>query len=222
MIDHALLPSIHDARLPETYEQAKTLLAKCDKIDECKDWADKAAALGSYARMSKDETLWKMAQRIQARAIRRCGELLSQFEKAQGANQNIRDDDSRMLTRTDAATQAGLSEHERKTALRVAKVDATEFEAAIESDNPPSITEIAKAGITFAKKYGLPEDYLCGRTPKDYNRAMHFTGDFERHIKDLKRLDLSTLDVLTDEQRNIIRLAINEIDSIHDNIMTRI
>lgn len=136
-VDHALLPSIHDARLPETYEQAKNLLAKCDKIDECKDWADKAAALGSYARMAKDETLWKMAQRIQARAIRRCGELLEQIEKAQGGyrhgEKSNGSDTPDGLSRTQAATQAGLSEHERKTALRIAKVDATEFEAAIES-----------------------------------------------------------------------------------------
>ena len=52
-----------------------------------------------------------MADRIQARAIRRCGELLKQIEPKQGANQNIRDGaDMKVLTRTQVAQEAGLSE----------------------------------------------------------------------------------------------------------------
>jgi hypothetical protein len=31
---------ITDARLPETYERARAALATCERIDECKDWAD--------------------------------------------------------------------------------------------------------------------------------------------------------------------------------------
>ena len=64
------------ARLPVAYQTAKTLLAQCSKIDECKDWADKSEALASYARQAKDDSLRKHADRIQARAIRRAGELL--------------------------------------------------------------------------------------------------------------------------------------------------
>lgn len=73
-------PSIANAQLPERYEAAKQALAECDHIDECKDWADKAAALGSYARQADDDTLHKTAIRIQTRAIRRCGELLKTFQ----------------------------------------------------------------------------------------------------------------------------------------------
>ena len=79
-ISHDQLPSISNAQLPAAYSVAKKALAECEKIDECKDWADKAAALGSYARQSKDESLFKLATRIQARAIRRCGELLKEIE----------------------------------------------------------------------------------------------------------------------------------------------
>lgn len=82
------LPSIDDAKLPIVYERATQALAECSRIDECKEWANKAEALASYARQSKDETLRKMADRIQARAIRRCGELLKQIPSGQGsANQ---------------------------------------------------------------------------------------------------------------------------------------
>ena len=40
--------------------------------------------MASYARQAKDESLRKQADRIQARAIRRCGELLKQIEPDKG------------------------------------------------------------------------------------------------------------------------------------------
>ena len=74
------------ARLPVAYEEAKSQLAKCATVDECKDWADKAAALASYAKQSQDESLENMAKRIRARAIKRCGELLREIEPGTGAH----------------------------------------------------------------------------------------------------------------------------------------
>ena len=35
------VPTITDAPLPRRYEMAKTALAECERIDECKDWSDK-------------------------------------------------------------------------------------------------------------------------------------------------------------------------------------
>src|SRR5690554_3481448 len=96
--------SVASARLPQTYEAAKSALAQCSAVDECKDWADKAAALASYAKQSNDDQLEKLALRIRARAIRRAGELLKQIEPGYGANQNIKDgSDPNVLTRKQAA-----------------------------------------------------------------------------------------------------------------------
>ncbi len=39
-------------------------------VDECQDWANKAEALASYAKMADDDALRKLADRIQARAAR--------------------------------------------------------------------------------------------------------------------------------------------------------
>ena len=94
---------------------------------------------------AKDESLRKMADRIQARAIRRCGELLKQIEPARGANQNIQEGDlPNVITRTQAAEQAGLSERQRKTALLVANVPEQDFNQSVESDNPPTVTKLAE------------------------------------------------------------------------------
>jgi hypothetical protein len=65
------LPAITSAKLPASYAAAKVALSECTAIDECQTWADKAEALASYARQAKDDELRKMADRIQARAVRR-------------------------------------------------------------------------------------------------------------------------------------------------------
>lgn len=143
--------------LPANYEAAKHALAECTRIDECKTWADKAAALSSYARQAQDHTLYTLAQRIQDRATRRYGELLKQIPPARGARTDLgraptRGSDGQavadppVVTRARAARDAGLSEHQAKQGLRVASIPTADFEAAVESDHPPTVTELAARG----------------------------------------------------------------------------
>lgn len=73
-------PEIDKAKLPQVYEQAKQALAECSRIDECKDWMDKSDVMVRYARQAKDDSMLKMARRIQARAYERCGELLKEID----------------------------------------------------------------------------------------------------------------------------------------------
>ena len=138
------LPSKSDPQLPQKYEAARAAIAECERIDECKSWSDKAAALASYARQAKDDSLKVMAIRIQARAERRCGELLKQIEPANGARTDL----GRVPTRGEAARGAGLSVHQRKTALRVAAIPEREFNRQVESERPPTVTRLADQGRT--------------------------------------------------------------------------
>lgn len=141
------LPDISSAKLPATYEAAKAALAECSRIDECQEWADKAEALASYAKQAKDEQLRKMADRIQARAIRRCGVLMKQHESQQGARNDLLPDGTvKKLTPREAGQKAGLSERQQTTALRVANVPEDEFTEAVESDEPPTVTQLAEQG----------------------------------------------------------------------------
>lgn len=215
------LPSLtpSQARLPKTYEAAREALATCQNIDECKDWADKAAALASYAKQAEDETLLKMAARIKARATRRAGQLLTQIEAAHGANQNIEAGDRHIVkTRTDAAREAGMSPHQQKQAVRIAAIPADDFEAQVESPKPPTLTQLAQQGIK-------PRPIIDhkGRDPREFNRALHFLGTFENYARELAREDIDgALGVLIDGERAQLRAFINRIDAIHDRIMTRI
>lgn len=156
------------ARLPAKYEAAKTAIAECSRVDECKDWSDKAAALASYARQAKDDTLRVTALRIQARAERRAGELLKQIPRADGATRYGQVGTVPPVTRTQAATDAGLSERQRKTALRVASVPADEFERQIESASPPPLGALAALG-TQARTTS-PQDDRLARAARDLLR----------------------------------------------------
>ncbi|HEV7611419.1 MAG TPA: hypothetical protein VGO37_06060 [Steroidobacteraceae bacterium] len=133
-----------DARLPATYEAARTAIAECERLDECKTWADQAAAMKAYAVMRDDRTLHNTALRIQLRAERRLGELLKQIPSATGAHLKSTGTDT--LSRKQAATDAGLSKRQQVTALRVASVPAADFDSQVDSENPPTVTQLAMQG----------------------------------------------------------------------------
>lgn len=154
------------ARLPQTYEAAKTALANCVNIDECQQWADKAEALASYAKMADDDTLRKLADRIQARAVRRAGELLKQLD-ARGDHMK---NDGADISRSDAARDAGISERQRVTAVRVANVPGDQFDTAVESADPPTVTQLAEMG----RKRRTPEP------PEGFKEATHLIGAVKR------------------------------------------
>jgi hypothetical protein len=153
-------PSIEAAELPVNYERAKEALATCSSIDECKDWADKMAALASYAKQADDQSLHQLAVRISSRAIRRCGDLLQEFENA-GARTDIEPPMGThgRLTQRQAADAAGLSEHQELQAVRVSKVPDEEFEAAVEREHPATVTELAEMGKTARPKRDVPPKF---------------------------------------------------------------
>lgn len=110
---------------------------------------NKSEALAGYAKQAGNHDLRKMADRIQARAIRRCGEFLREIPKASGARTDIKPTDGTVsrLTRLEAATDAGLSERQRVTAVRVANVPAPAQPHAV-GDRPPPAGQRQKEEAT--------------------------------------------------------------------------
>lgn len=223
MIDHSTLPSIAGASLPAKYEAAKFAILEAANIDECKGWADKAQALASYAKQSKDDEMEKLAQRIRARAVRRCGQLLEEIEKAHGANQNIKEDTRpNVQTRKESALEAGLSEHQSKQALRVANVPESDFEEQLESDTPPTVTKLAEQG-TKKRPESIPHYEQQGMTKEQFRAGMHFRGRIKDLAQQLKELDPQTaVDGSTPEERKTIRKHIGEIESFFDIIVSKL
>ncbi len=216
------LPSSVDvaqARLPQAYEAARVALANCADLDECRTWANKAQALASYARQSEDESLHKLATRIRSRAIRRCGELLQQFD---GRGEHRRTDGGDSSSQRQAAAAAGMSERQQVTAVRVANVPDEEFEAAVESDSPPTITKLADMG----RKPREPErsstppesevpDWVTAPKPEGFKEATHFLGALRRYVEHCKSPELLA-NGLMPEERIEVRGLIGQVNSFHD------
>jgi len=91
---------------------------------------------------------------IQARAIRRCGELLKQIQRPeQGGRPQKNGGGSPPVSRAQAARDAGLSTDQRKTARRVANIPERDFEAAVESKHS---TVRAEAPVMTPPAEGRP------------------------------------------------------------------
>lgn len=222
MSDASIIP-ISQARIPQTYANAKSALSSCVTIDECKGWADKAAALASYAKQAGDDTLMNMAARIKGRAIRRAGELLEQIKPATGAH--LKSDGAGTLSRKAVAEQAGMSKRQQVTAIRVANVPAEKFEAAIESEKPPTVTKLAEMGT--APRYEPMADTIArmvaGRTADQYERCLALCANTGSYFGEITKIDLDlTLPFLTDSERTTLREQIAAIDALHDKLITRI
>jgi hypothetical protein len=62
----------------------------------------------------------------------------------------------------------------------VARVPQKQFDSLVEASKPATIKELAAIG---ASRIGIPEDYLKGRDPKDYQVGMYGRGAL-RHFVD--------------------------------------
>jgi hypothetical protein len=154
--------------LPVLYEEAKTAIAKSASVDECKEWADKAAALRVYAKQSKDKALERNAIRIRARAIEREGALIEERDRPKRGGRPKNGGSGTTVSKRQFAAQAGLSKDEQVTAQRVhraAEHDRAAFEREVESDEPPTIKALAKQGVQpHPKATGLDKaDMEAGR-----------------------------------------------------------
>lgn len=219
-MNHALLPNKKEANLPAKYEAAKLALSECNRIDECKDWGDKAQALASYAKQADDKEMEKTAQRIRARAVRRCGELLKEIEKGKGGRPSKTSGGApTSLTRGQAATDAGLSKDQAVQSIRVANVPEENFEEQLESETPPTITSLAEQGM--AK--GIPRYQQLGMTKKAFQAGMYFRGhlsDMAEHLRDFDPQDV--VDGSTPKEREQMRKNIEKIDRYLDKLIAKL
>jgi hypothetical protein len=139
------LTKIEKAPLPVTYLKAKDALAKCQSLDECGEWADKAEALASYGRQANDETMVHMAMRIRGRAIRRVSELMKLVPSKAGVRTDLSPPGGRGSGRLTMGKAAGLSKKQLEHASKIGKMSEAEFEERIEATPPPTVKQLAAA-----------------------------------------------------------------------------
>jgi hypothetical protein len=177
---------LRNARLPETYNHAKTAMAECAQTDECKAWSDKAEALRAYAKMQDDTELEDMAKRIKARAIHRASQLMAEFQSKGGRPPKRTTAATRgSSTQGGAAREAGFSEHQERQARDVGAIPKEKFEALVDGPNPPTIPQLAEIG---RREKSTAENQIAAivgdRDPKDFNTAMHLGGMLRRVVEE--------------------------------------
>jgi hypothetical protein len=119
------------AQLPALYVAARKALAACDKIDECKDIADKHSAIAHYAKQIKDKSLLYHAERIYLRALTRIGELLVDLPSKE---------------RAAVAKNYGVAAGDASHAIRMASLPKKALDKFIDKEVPASKNEISWAG----------------------------------------------------------------------------
>lgn len=214
------LPSVRNAKLPTVYVEAQKALAHCNKIDECKEWADKAAAIASYAKQAQDQTLMDTATRIKARAIRRCGQLLKAIERSdKGGRPQKNGGGMAPVSRAAAAKSAGLSRDQRRDALRVANVPEADFEAAVESRKPPTVTQLSEAG----KREAANRAYRLAPKPPGFKDATQLLGTLERFAEFCNRADATVVaEALSQREAKRVRRDVQTVTTWLKNLRKRI
>jgi hypothetical protein len=150
-----------------------------------------------------------MAVRIRARAVRRCGELLTQFDARGDRTKSVAVHTS-ATTQREAAQKAGLSKHQQVQAVRVANVPEAEFSRQVEGPAPPTITALAEQGV----KPRAPLVDLKGRDPDEFNQALHYLGPIREYANEVERLSHNdVLPILIDREREELRALIARIDA---------
>jgi hypothetical protein len=153
------------AQLPRRYTEACAALFRCDQVDECAEWSNKAAAIASYAKQARDETLKVFAARIQARAVRRMGELLQAVPAVKG-----RPAADVAVSRSAAARTAGISKIQKDTALATAAIPAADFEKLVEASEPPPPYKLRLIG-RGSGKVGRPRGDAVSQLRRELAKA---------------------------------------------------
>ena len=134
--------------LPELYEQTKVASAQVTRLEDCKISNDKALALAAYAERARDPELRAHCRRVVAVWTRRAGQLLSEIRPSRGGRpaETREVDLPSFPTRKDAAADAGVSEYQRRIALRLARIPQDAFDRLVERPEPATIDELEAAG----------------------------------------------------------------------------
>lgn len=162
------------------YDRMKQEIANCDRIDDVKEWENKAKAMAEYNKQSKDKFAEAACKRIRLRAVRRVGELLEQIESekgkhgshgnSKGVNIETTRAGSFKNSRTATAKAAGLTPKEAYRATNLARIPIAKFEEEISKSKPPAVDALASLGVKHKPR--KPEEQPKPRfTPDDRDIA---------------------------------------------------
>lgn len=184
------------------YNQARTELATCARVDEAKAIKDKAEQLAAYARMRDDQEMEAWVRDIQIRATERIGELSRDLDKAIPHGRGPVSLPSDGKRKIDVLADAGISTSTAHRAEELAggptkngqKAAVFALEGylgnARKTGVVPNIRE-ARAAVREAVRAAVPETKPRAKSPKidpNYNAWLRWVSA----IKDVAELEEAT------------------------------
>jgi phage N-6-adenine-methyltransferase len=149
-----------------SYDIMVAAIARCDRVDDAKEFADKAEALEVYYRRAKNYEAERTAAGIRLRAKRRAGELLSQLQrasKAEAGAQKARAAAAHASPYGQALADAGISRKDASRFQLLAAMPEADFEKALAAPDKPTergLIDLFQHHIRFT---GDPEWYTPAR-----------------------------------------------------------
>lgn len=147
------------------YEQARTALAECHRVDEVKDIRDKAEAMACYARQAKDQELISWATEIKVRAERKAGELLrdsaARGDRFPAGGPRSRQAESHADTRPATLEEIGITNTQSSRWQSLASMTDEHFETAVATAKDTA-GQVTTAFMLREAKAAKPQ----GRAPK--------------------------------------------------------
>ena len=194
------------------YEQARTALAECHRVDEVKDIRDKAEAMAAYARQAKDTELIQYATEIKVRAERRCGELLraniatpaERGERGAEARWNGKSSDT--TSHKPTLAEMGLSKDESSRYQSLASMSAEHFEAAVATAKATA-GEVTTAFMLREAKKATPHKKLNKREQERKQELKEAQARGVSMLSTYARLTLTALrahESLSDDEAQIL------------------
>lgn len=189
---------IDNAKLPALYVQSCDALAKCDQLDECKQWHSKMEALAAYAHQARNDDLERCAKRIRNRAFRRVGEILAEVPSLRG---KYRSEDKSLgegfiSGMAKVGKQHGITPNRVTDHVKVASIPEAKFNQLNDQPKTPSIRGIIKSikdeAATAAREAASAQRFAEAKLPPGYTIVRPIT----RAHSMMKDLDLSEMDYL--------------------------
>lgn len=132
---------------PVLYDRMTQAIAECERLDEVKDWHDKAAALHEYARQARNTEAAEIVERIRVRAQRRYGELLIEMKERGEIATGAKGVGPIAVERNDrngkTLSELGVTKDFSAKSQKLAQIPPAQFEEAL-SQPKPSVSKILK------------------------------------------------------------------------------
>jgi hypothetical protein len=190
-------------KMPVIYEQACRELADCVTIDEAVYWNDKAEALAAWAKIYKDGTALREAQKLKLHAHKRMGKLgqeLSMERRRVGRPTTRVGRTARHRGPPRGARSiligSGLTPSNADAALAIAGMSEEEFGGLLDRERVPSPTTARR--------------YTSGKS-NDWNRFQMFTTSFRSYCRSADPKEIAA-SLLPDERAAGLRILREIID----------